>query len=61
MGGIHMSVIGLEIIDFIDNSGYDENIKKFLKWAIIDEMMNPNKTRYKQDYENHMEQILGID
>lgn len=56
-----MSVIEMEIIDYIENSDYDDDVKKFLKWAIIDEMMHPNKTRYKQSYENQMEKILGID
>lgn len=61
MGGIFMSMIEMEIIDYIENSDYGENIKKFLKWAIIDEVVHPNKTRYKQSYENQMERILGID
>lgn len=61
MGGINMTVIETEIIDYIENSDFDENIKKFLMWAIIDEIRNPNKTRYKQAYENQMEKILGID
>lgn len=61
MGGINVAVIETEIIDFIENSDYDDNIKKFLMWAIIDEIRNPNKTRYKQAYENQMGKILGID
>ena len=56
-----MTVIETEIIDYIENSSYDEKIKKFLMWAIIDEIKNPNKTRYKQAYENQMDEILGID
>lgn len=54
-------MVEIEIIEYIDNSDYDKNIKKFLKWAIIDEIVNPNKTRYKQAYESEMEKILGID
>ena len=61
MGGINMTVIEMEIIDYIDDSDYDENIKKFLKWAIIDEIKYPNKKQYKQAYENQMDEILGID
>ncbi|WP_405279352.1 hypothetical protein [Methanobrevibacter sp.] len=56
-----MTVIETEIIDYIENSDFDENIKKFLMWAIIDEIRNPNKSRYTQSYENQMEKILGID
>lgn len=61
MGGINMTVIETEIIDYIENSDFDENIKRFLMWAIIDEIKNPNKARYKQAYENQMGKILGID
>ena len=61
MGGINMTVIETEIMDYIENSDYNENIKKFLMWAIIDEIKNPNKKWYKQAYENQMERILGID
>lgn len=61
MGGINVTVIETEILDFIENSEYDEKIKKFLMWAIIDEIRNPNKNRYKQAYENQMGKILGID
>ena len=56
-----MSVIEMEIIDFIEESDYDENIKKFFLWAIIDEIKRPNKKHYKQIYENKMDEILGID
>ena len=56
-----MTVIETEIIDYIENSDFDENIKRFLMWAIIDEIKNPNKARYKQAYENQMGKILGID
>ena len=61
MGGTIMSIIDMEILEYINNSNYDENVKKFLRWAIIDEVMNPNKIRYKQEYENQMENILEID
>ena len=39
----------------------NKNIKKFLKWAIIDEIKYPNKKQYKQAYKNQMDEILGID
>ena len=61
MGGINMSMIEMEIIDYIEESDYSDDIKKFLKWAIIDELKYPNKARYKQAYEDQMERILGID
>ena len=56
-----MSMIEMEIIDYIEESDYSDDIKKFLKWAIIDELKYPNKARYKQAYEDQMERILGID
>lgn len=61
MGGNSMSILKVEIIEYINNSDLDEDIKKFLRWAIIDEIKNPNKTRYKQLYENKFEKILGLE
>ncbi len=61
MGGNTMSMLNVEIIEYVNSSDLDEDVKKFLRWAIIHEIKNPDSMRYKQNYENKMENILGLD
>lgn len=61
MGGNTMSISNVEIIEYVNSSDLDEDIKKFLRWAIINEIKNPDSMRYKQNYENQMEKILRLD
>ncbi|WP_405316007.1 hypothetical protein [Methanobrevibacter sp.] len=56
-----MSVLNVEIIEYVNDSDLDEDVKKFIRWAIINEIKNPDSVRYKQSYENQMEKILGLD
>lgn len=61
MGGNSMSILNVEIIEYVNGSDLDEDVKKFIKWAIINEIKNPDSLRYKQNYENQLERILGLD
>lgn len=61
MGGNSMSMLNVEIIEYVNDSDLDEDVKKFIRWAIINEIKNPDGARYKQSYENQMEKILGLD
>ena len=61
MGGNFMSMLNVEIIEYVNGSDLDEDIKKFIRWAIINEIKNADSVRYKQNYENQIEKILGLD
>lgn len=61
MGGNSMSILNVEIIEYVNGSDLDEDVKKFIRWAIINEIKNPDSLRYKQNYENQLERILGLD
>lgn len=61
MGGNFMSMLNVEIIDYVNKSDLDEDVKKFIRWAIINEIKNSNSTHYKQNYENQFEKILRLD
>ena len=56
-----MSILNVEIIEYVNGSDLDEDVKKFIRWAIINEIKNPDSLRYKQNYENQLEKILGLD
>lgn len=60
MGGNSMSILNVEIIEYVNGSDLDEDVKKFIRWAIINEIKNPDSLRYKQNYENQLEKILGL-
>ena len=53
-----MNNLNLEIIEYIDNTDLDENMKVFFKNAIIFEMRNPNAFRFTGDYEKMIEDSL---
>lgn len=55
-----MSILNVEIIEYVNGSDLDEDVKKFIRWAIINEIKNPDSLRYKQNYENQLEKILGL-
>ena len=61
MGGNSMSILNVEIIEYVNGSDLDEDVKKFIRWAIINEIIYPDSLRYKQNYENQLERILGLD
>ena len=48
----------LEIIEYIENSDYDEKMKNFFIKAIINELRNPDNYRYKAQYENMIESSM---
>ena len=60
MGGNTMSILNVEIIEYVNSSDLDEDIKKFLRWAIINEIKNPDSMRYKQNYENSADAHYGL-
>lgn len=53
-----MDKINLEILEYIDNADFDENVKSFLRSAIIYEIRNPGKMRYKSAYNKMIEDVL---
>lgn len=61
MGGNFMSMLNVEIIEYVNGSDLDEDVKKFIQWAIMNEIKNADSMRYKQTYENQIEKILGLD
>lgn len=61
MGGNFMSMLNVEIIEYVNGSDLDEDVKKFIRWAIMNEIKNADSMRYKQTYENQIEKILGLD
>lgn len=61
MGGNFMSMLNVEIIEYVNGSDLDEDVKKFIRWAIMNEIKNADSMRYKQNYENQIEKILGLD
>lgn len=61
MGGNFMSILNVEIIEYVNESDLDEDVKKFIRWAIMNEIKNSDSSRYKQTYENQFEKILGFD
>lgn len=61
MGGNFMSILNVEIIEYVNGSDLDEDVKKFIRWAIMNEIKNADNMRYKQNYENQIEKILGLD
>lgn len=56
-----MSMLNVEIIEYVNGSDFDEDVKKFIRWAIMNEIKNADSMRYKQTYENQIEKILGLD
>ena len=61
MGGNYMIKINLEIIDYIREADFDDDLKNFFISAIIYEIRNPDKMRYKATYEKLIENAMGID
>ena len=61
MGGNFMSLLNVEIIEYVNGSDLDEDVKKFIRWAIMNEIKKSDSIRYKQNYENQIEKILGLD
>ena len=53
-----MSQNKLEIIEYIENSDYDEKLKNFFKNAVIYELMYPGKFQFKAKYEKFIETAL---
>lgn len=53
-----MSYDSLEIIEYIENSNYDEKIKTFFINAILYELRNPESYRYKATYEKMIESSM---
>jgi len=56
-----MSMLNVEIIEYVNKSDLDEDVKKFIRWAIMNEIKNSTSSHYKQNYENQFEKILGLD
>lgn len=61
MGGNSMSMLNVEIIEYVSDSNLDDDVKDFIRWAIMNEIKNSDSIRYKQSYENQFEKILGLD
>lgn len=56
-----MSILNVEIIEYVNSSDLNEDVKEFIRWAIMNEIKNADNMRYKQSYENQIEKILGLD
>lgn len=54
-----MDRINLEILDYIQDSDLDEHIKSFFIGAIIYEMRNPDKMRFKDSYNSLIESSIS--
>ena len=54
-----MDKINLEIIEYIQNDDLDENIKSFFINAIVYEMRNPERMRYKETYNSLIERSIS--
>lgn len=61
MGGMSLTKINLEIIDYINSADFDDNLKNFFISAIIFEMRNPNSHRFSAAYESMIESALKED
>ena len=61
MGGNYMTKINLEIIDYIREADFGDDLKNFFISAIIYEIRNPNKKWYKATYETLIENAMGND
>ncbi len=53
-----MSYDSLEIIEYIENSDYDEKIKNFFINAILYELNYPDNYHYKATYEQMIESSM---
>lgn len=58
MGGNSMSKMNLEIIDYIQNADFEDNLKQFFIKAIIFEKRHHDATRYTATYEAMIESSL---
>ena len=56
-----MSMLNVEIIEYVNESDLDEDVKKFIRWAIMKEIKNSNSAHYKQSYIDEFDNILGLD
>lgn len=54
-----MSKMNLEIIDYIQNADFDDNLKKFFIKAIIFEKRNPNAGKFTATYESMIESSMS--
>ena len=53
-----MSQNKLEIIEYIENSDYDEELKNFFKNAVMYELIYPGKRHFTAKYEKFIEIAL---
>lgn len=58
MGGNPMNKMNLEIIDYIQNADFDDNLKQFFVKAIIFEKRNPDVSRFTSTYESMIESSM---
>lgn len=56
-----MRMLNVEIIEYVNNSNMDDDVKKFIRWAVMNEIKNSKGKHYKQSYESQFEKILGLD
>lgn len=59
MGGNQMSKMNLEIIDYIQNADFEDNLKQFFIKAIIFEKRNPNASQFTATYESMIESSMS--
>lgn len=56
-----MNKINLEIIEYIKNVDFDENLKQFFIAAIIFELRNMDSNRFTASYESMIENAIEFD
>ena len=54
-----MSKMNLEIIDYIQNADFDDNLKQFFIKAIIFEKRNPDVSQFTATYEAMIESSMN--
>lgn len=54
-----MTKMNLEIIDYIQNADFDDNLKQFFIKAIIFEKRKPDASRFTATYESMIESSMG--
>lgn len=59
MGGNPMNKMNLEIINYIQNADFDDNLKQFFIKAIIFEKRNPDASRFTATYDRMIESSIA--
>lgn len=54
-----MNKMNLEIINYIQNADFDDNLKQFFIKAIIFEKRNPDASRFTETYDRMIESSIA--